>query len=96
MNFDLSEEELIPFSKACKEFPGGGVCLQTLHRWRLRGIRGVKLETIMIGGRRYTSRAAIGRFVAAQNKGQDPPPLSVSQRAKRSAAARLELEKMGI
>ena len=37
----------------------------TLHRWRLRGIRGVKLDTILIGGRRYTSREALQRFFAA-------------------------------
>ncbi len=36
--------------------------VSTIYRWRLRGIRGVKLETFLIGGRRYTSVEAIERF----------------------------------
>jgi hypothetical protein len=37
----------------------------TLWRWRTRGVRGVKLETILIGGRRYVSRAALRQFIEA-------------------------------
>jgi len=34
----------------------------TLSLWYRRGIRGVKLETILIGGRRCTSLEALNRF----------------------------------
>jgi hypothetical protein len=95
MSIDPNSEELIHFQKAAKEFPGRPVCLQTLHRWRLRGVRGSKLETIIIGGLRYTSLEAIGRFIASQNADQSTPEISSQQRAKQSIAARHELEKMG-
>ncbi len=35
----------------------------TLYRWRKYGIKGIRLETVMIGGRRYVSRAALRSFV---------------------------------
>lgn len=48
----------------------------TVHRWRLRGIRGVTLETQLIGGVRYTSHEALDRFLrnstaAAEKQGSD-------------------------
>jgi hypothetical protein len=39
--------------------------LSTLWRWRTKGVRGVKLETALVGGRRVTSIEALERFVAA-------------------------------
>lgn len=96
MPIDPNIELLIHFQKATREFPGRGVCIQTLHRWRLHGVRGIKLETIMIGGLRYTSREAIARFIAAQNGESSRPGVSPKQRARQSAAARRQLEEMGI
>ena len=37
----------------------------TRWRWALRGIRGVRLETLKIGRVRYTSVEALHRFIAA-------------------------------
>lgn len=65
---DLTQEELIPFATAPAHYPGTRPHIATVHRHRLRGVRGVKLETLIVGGRRYTSREAIGRFVAALNE----------------------------
>lgn len=45
---------------------------KTATRWSLHGAHGVRLETIRVGGRRLTSRAAVRRFVAAQQ--HDAPP----------------------
>jgi len=44
-----------------------------MHRWALEGSRGVKLESIRIGGFRYTSAEAVQRFIAAMNKDADVP-----------------------
>ena len=63
---DIDTEDLIPFQQA-PDFIPGAPCLQTLHRWRLKGVRGARLETILCGGIRYTSREAIRRFIIAQN-----------------------------
>ncbi len=40
--------------------------ISTLHRWALRGCRGVRLETQAVGHVRYTSEAAILRFMNAK------------------------------
>lgn len=43
------------------------ISAKTALRWALSGAAGVRLETVKVGGRRLTSRAAVRRFVAAQN-----------------------------
>jgi len=50
---------------------GRSVHLSTIHRWRLRGVRGVKLQTWLIGGRRFTSEEALREFIAATNEASD-------------------------
>lgn len=40
----------------------------TMYRWCLRGVRGVKLEHVRLGGRIITSRQAITRFIEARTK----------------------------
>ena len=73
MSIDAASEDLIPFCEARTAFPGGKrLSLATLHRWRLHGVRGTKLETCLVGGLRYTSTQAIQRFIANQN-GDDAP-----------------------
>lgn len=42
-----------------------GVSASTVWRWTTRGIRGVRLESLTVGGRRYTSLQAFARFVLA-------------------------------
>src|SRR5436190_235143 len=84
---DLLAETLIPFSQAARELPGRPH-RATLHRWRSRGVRGVKLETCLVGGRRFTSYEAIKRFsveVTAASDGLPPPALT--PRAGRDASA---------
>ena len=79
-------ETLIPFNAAREAFPGGKrLALQTLHRWRLHGVRGTKLETILIGGSRFTSAEAIQRFIAAQNPAESAAP-SITGRQRKAMA----------
>ena len=40
----------------------------TRWRWALRGLHGNLLETIMMGGRRYSSEEAYARFIARLNE----------------------------
>ena len=63
MAIDTKSENLIPFNAARAHIPGRRPNLSTLHRWRLHGVRGRRLETTLIGGRRFTSEEAIQRFV---------------------------------
>lgn len=103
MSIDPKTETLVTFSDARCALPGGRrVSLATLHRWRLAGVRGHKLETCLVGGRRHTSRQAIDRFIAAGNApapdtAPAAPAFSSAQRQRMSDAARQELAaKFGI
>lgn len=75
MTIDATKEDLVSFNDARCAFPGRDrLSLATLHRWRLHGVRGTKLETILIGNRRFTSKQAIARFIANQNSPEEPLP----------------------
>ena len=87
MSIDTELETLLTFDDARTAFPGDRrLSLATLHRWRLNGVRGVKLETVLIGGLRYTSREAISRFIAAQNADEFPaaPAITPTQRRRQA------------
>jgi hypothetical protein len=63
---DVCEENLYPLSQG----PPGlkrRVSAATWWRWATKGVRGVRLETVALGGRRYTSAEALARFTRALN-----------------------------
>lgn len=64
---DFSSETACPLKQAAKLFPHPP-SLQTLWRWASRGVRGVTLETFRQGGKRFTTREAVDRFLHACNK----------------------------
>ena len=98
MAIDAQTETLLTLSEARTALPGGKrLALATLHRWRLRGVRGVRLETILIGGLRYTSHEAIGRFISSQNAGDtSTPSVTPAQRERQAKAAQIELSRAGV
>jgi len=59
-------EQLITFRTLAKRLPPGRngrmVAISTIHRWRLHGTRGVRLEAASVGGRWVTSEEAFQRF----------------------------------
>jgi Protein of unknown function (DUF1580) len=69
---NINTEQMLTLGKATAEVPGHPH-VSTLIRWAMRGARGIKLESIKVGGRRYTSVEAINRFLARLN-----PPGSVA------------------
>jgi hypothetical protein len=64
----LLAESLLSLSEAGRTLPQRPSPV-TMWRWSRRGIRGIRLESILIGGRRFTSREALGRFIAARSGG---------------------------
>ncbi|MFH1921697.1 MAG: DUF1580 domain-containing protein [Planctomycetota bacterium] len=95
---DTKTESLAPLHEAPHEIPGRPH-ISTVVRWRLRGVRGVKLETTLIGGRRYTSREALDRLFTATTSaaGGKTPPARVSKDRERAIKdAERELEEAGI
>ena len=63
---DLATETLISFADACELLPrrraGRPAHPATLYRWAKPGLRGVRLETIQVGGSLCTSVEALQRF----------------------------------
>jgi len=63
---DLTQEELVPIRNVPKHLPprptGKRVHISAVYRWLLRGIRGIRLESLKIGGTTYTSKEALQRF----------------------------------
>jgi len=47
------------------ELSGRRLNVATVYKWATHGVRGLKLESLVIGGRRVTTAAAIERFVLA-------------------------------
>jgi Protein of unknown function (DUF1580) len=60
---DVFKERLVRLSHAAQHLPGRPH-RSSLDRWTRVGVRGRQLETVLIGGRRYTSLEALARFVA--------------------------------
>ena len=83
MSINLQEERLLTFREAAAYLPAGYTPRpSTWWRWWRNGHKNVRLETLVIGGRRYTSAEAVGRFAAAlteQSDRPDPQPQSYSQ-----------------
>jgi hypothetical protein len=103
MTINLATEVPIAIGEGSRAFPPRGVSGSTMARWIQKGIwvkaldDYVKLETILIGGRRFTSLEAIARFIAAQNTDETPAfNITLSQRRRQSETAKAALEKIGI
>ena len=64
-------EEILPLAEAARRLPrlraGRPTHPSTLWRWASRGVRGVRLETVRVGGTTATSTEALKRFCAALN-----------------------------
>lgn len=95
---DLQKEAILSLKDSCDCFPGRDhVHISTVQRWRLRGVRGVRLEVVRVGGKTFTTREAISRFIAAQNQDTSAPlTLSPNQRQRQSDAAREALRAAGV
>ena len=64
---DLVNEELLAVLDVCHwlgDRTGKGRARATVYRWMRTGVRGVVLESCLVGGRRYTSVEALDRFVS--------------------------------
>lgn len=89
---DLSAETPIPLREAGQQAPGSPH-QSTLNRWWRRGVRGVRLETFLVGGKRFTTRDAMLRFFEATTAaslsgevGKTKPASSPCHRAERAAS----------
>lgn len=82
---DLNEEKPFNFSTISKQHPIRP-SVPTLWRWALRGLRGVRLETIKVGGRRYTTFEAIDRFASRLTELRSPEGSNATVRRQQDMA----------
>ena len=93
---DPNTETLKTLKQVARKFPGRrgrGVSLSCVWRWVSRGRRGHRLETILVGGRRYSSEEAVMRFIRALNPEQ--PSRQGDVASDQDAAIEKELEANG-
>jgi hypothetical protein len=96
----LLSESLLTLTEASKRLPTRPHAA-TIWRWYTHGLRGRRLETAIVGGRRVTSVEALERFVAALTTERDGLPVSpptATRRQRRAAidAANRTLDAAGI
>lgn len=85
---DFRDEELMPLNRAARQLPrrrgDRPVHVATLYRWAKSGCRGVRLETLQVGGSLCTSRGALQRFferlTAAGGGSADTAPVEAKAR----------------
>lgn len=97
----IESEDLLSLPQAAAEIKPRRKHVSTLHRWRLKGVRGIKLETVMVGGHRCTSAQAIDRFhhrvtAAADGEPVESPSKTSRQRKNDIARAEQDLARMGV
>ena len=66
MTIELSTETAITIAEVPLHIPkrhGRKVHYSTVYRWMTKGVRGRKLESLLIGGVRYTTIEALARFL---------------------------------
>lgn len=84
---DVDVEEPLSLPDAAKSLPGRP-SLCTLHRWARRGIGNQRLETVLVGGRRFTSREALQRFIEQRTAAAEGQPIRTRTTRQREAAIR--------
>ena len=88
---DLENETLVRCpTEAAKLFPVRPNA-STVWRWYKIGVKGIRLETVVVGSRRYTSREAIQRFLERTTAAADGIK-SATPTSRRKALERAERE----
>lgn len=102
---DPLSEQIVSLTDATKFLPtrrgGKRPHISCIYRWTVSGCKGVKLESLQVGGTRCTSREALARFFErlSQATGIDrelPTIRTPSQRARDDARAKRELIQAGV
>ena len=62
----------LPLRDAVYKATGVRPHLATIHRWCTKGSRGIKLESKVLGGRRFATIEAVQRFMDAVTEASEP------------------------
>ena len=93
---DVDSEQVVLLAEACRLLPTRP-SLSAVWRWKSKGVRGAKLETALIGGRRVTSVEALQRFVQATTEREMPTETrNWSSHGSPVQTAEAELDRFGV
>ena len=98
---DIYTEAVVTLTEAARHLPrrrkGRPCAVSTVFRWAQRGCRGVRLETVRIGGTKCTSLEALQRFCERLSRADSPePPRSPARRRRAAEQAERELQREGV
>ena len=94
---NIESEKLVPVGAAGSLIPWHQPPSRaTIWRWILSGVRGRKLESVRIGGRRFTSEQAIARFLGIGSDPIELPEMTKARRTSQDQAAINVLERRGL
>ncbi|HHK40949.1 MAG TPA: DUF1580 domain-containing protein [Planctomycetaceae bacterium] len=92
----LEDGQALTTAQAARLLPGTGrggrLSPATVARWMTKGRRGVVLESVLLGGRRWTTRSALAVFLEAVNRRADEdsaPPLHTTTEPTRVSRTRI-------
>jgi len=94
-NIDLETDDLVPINELCRRRLGRKVSPATLWRWRLKGIKGCRLECVYVAGNWCSTTAAFAAFIR-QTTEAAATPAHDAQPAERSAATTRRLKTAGL
>lgn len=93
----VDDASYVSLAEAAKVIPGRAsgkrVSINTLWRWCTRGVHGIRLRSVLVGGHRCTTRPWLEEFIEAITSAADPPerlgaPQVRTQRQRQSASDR--------
>ena len=100
---DISSEAVVTLTQATQHLPrrrkGKRPAVSTIFRWAQHGCRGIRLETIQVGGSKCTSIEALQRFCERLTQDANPqaePTRTIARRRRAAEAAVRELEREGV
>ena len=95
---DILTEDPVTLTEATRIFPGRPHA-SSIWRWYKHGCAGVKLETYCAGGRRFTTRESITRFIQRVTAARDGVATEATpsrRRQREIEKAERELDEVGI
>ena len=95
----MLSETLIPINQVpvhLEKITGNRPHIASTYRWMKHGIAGIRLETLFIGGTRFTSEQALGRFFQESTKAKEKQNQSRQLDDSRHRSFEAQAEKLGI
>ncbi|MEX1230833.1 MAG: DUF1580 domain-containing protein [Planctomycetaceae bacterium] len=93
---DLEHDDLRPVTVIAKERTGRRPSPGTVWRWRLKGCRGAKLESVLVNGCWCTTVAAFARFVRDQTDAANAACTAADISTERDEATTRRLKAAGL